>query len=104
MQRGTRFSSCGARSGKRTRQGGFLALEAVVALAIACIALTTTVQICSQIRAIQQAEAYRADNALASYMLKQTKEPTVIVHDHRYHLTKDGDLYDEKTKQICPLK
>ena len=59
----------------KSKQEGFLALEAVVALAIVCIARTAAVTCLSGLKKLEQ--------------------------ESRYVLTGKGDLYDETQQKIC---
>ena len=52
----------------KSKQEGFLALEAVVALAIVCIALTAMVTCLSGLKKLEQESSQRANQALAYRM------------------------------------
>ncbi|GHV97545.1 hypothetical protein lacNasYZ03_05160 [Lactobacillus nasalidis] len=78
-----------------------MALEALVALAIVCVALTTTVTCLSGIKELENQSSQRAGQALAYRMLKECPVKRVKVRDHEYVLTGKGDLYDETQQKIC---
>ena len=66
----------------KSKQEGFLALEAVVALAIVCIALTAMVTCLSGLKKLEQESSQRANQALAYRMLKECPVKRVKVRDH----------------------
>ena len=73
-----------------------MALEAVVALAIVCIALTAMLTCLSGLKKLEQESSQRAYR-----MLKECPVKRVKVRDHEYVLTGKGDLYDETQQKIC---
>ena len=82
----------------------FLAVEAIVALAIICVAINTTVVCLSGSKTLVEKSSRRCDQALAYHVLKKCQVDRVKVHGHYYQLRGDKKVYDEEENKTYALK
>lgn len=82
----------------------FLAVEAIVALAIICVAINTTAVCLNGSKTLVEKSSRRCDQALAYHVLKKCQVDRVKVHGHYYQLRRDKKVYDEEENKTYALK
>lgn len=80
------------------KEPGLIAIEAVVALIIASIGLSTTAYMCRDLQQMEAESSLKTDRALAFHMLREFNIDKVIIHDHVYKI-KDGNIYDQTVSE-----
>ena len=83
---------------------GFLVMESMIGLIIACIGITTVELIIGESRLIERKIEQKTDRTYAWNVMKKTNVKQVMIHDRLYRFVDNKKILDVKNNKKYEIK